>query len=196
MPGPIMANVELVDILSRLRANDQSVLKELFQAHYPSVCKTIHRFIIDKNLVEDLAQEVFIRFWRKRQDLNITSSVPAYLRRMAINEALGHLRKQKYYEEEITPNTMGGSAESGEEQFLYAELEGSIKDAIDALPPRCRSVFQLSRFEDHTYQEIADKMGISIKTVENQMSKALRILREQLSGYLQLLIIWWLAGGF
>ncbi|GJM36233.1 MAG: RNA polymerase sigma factor SigX [Saprospiraceae bacterium] len=189
-----MADVELVDILSRLRADDPSVLNELFQAHYPSICKTIHRFIIDKNLVEDLAQEVFIRFWRKRQDLNITSSVPAYLRRMAINEALGYLRKNKHYEEEITPNTMGGTMESGEEQFLYTELEGSIKEAIDGLPPRCRAVFQLSRFEDHTYQEIADKMEISIKTVENQMSKALRILRKQLSGYLQLILIWLING--
>jgi RNA polymerase sigma-70 factor (ECF subfamily) len=108
---------------------------------------------------------------------------------MAINEALGHLRKNKVYIEELDPQTNKELAPDVEKQLLHSELENEIRAAIDNLPPRCRTVFQLSRFEELTYQEIADKMEISIKTVENQMGKALRVLREQLQQYLNL-ILW------
>ena len=186
------------DLLPRLRAGDKSALKVLFDANYQMVCSTIHRFIRDHSLTEDLAQEVFVRFWEKRTQINITSSVDAYLRRMAVNEALGHLRRNKNrFEEEITPNLSGGAEEGVERQFLQDELETQVRDAINELPPRCRAVFKLSRFEDMTYQQIADQLGISVKTVENQMGKALKYLRERLHGYLQVLIamiIFWLKG--
>jgi len=177
------------DILPRLRAGDKSALKVLFDNHYKMVCSAIHRFIRDHSLTEDLAQEVFVRFWEKREKINITSSVEAYLRRMAVNEALGYLRRNKSrFDEEITPNTIGGMTEDVEQQFLRSELEIKVKDAINELPPRCQTVFKLSRFEDMTYQQIADEMGISIKTVENQMGKALKYLRHRLHGYLKVVI--------
>ena len=177
------------DILPRLRAGDKSALKALFDLHYRMVCQTIRRFIRDHSLVEDLAQEVFLRFWEKRMQINITSSVDAYLRRMAVNEALGYLRRNKNrFEEEMTPNIAGGLDDGVEEQFLQSELELKVREAINELPPKCRAVFQASRFEDMTYREIAEKMDISVKTVENQMSKALKYLRKRLHGYLQILI--------
>lgn len=143
--------------------------------------------------MEDLAQEVFVRFWEKRHSLQITSSLPGYLRRMAINEALGYLRRNKLFTEELDPKTNTELSPDVEGQLLHSELEQQIRDAIDQLPPRCRTVFQLSRFEELTYQEIADQLDISIKTVENQMGKALKVLREQLHQYLKvivLLLIW------
>lgn len=177
------------DILFRLQAGDKSALKALFDHHYQMVCSTIHRFIRDHSLTEDLAQEVFVRFWEKREQINITSSLDAYLRRMAVNEALGYLRRHKNrFTEEMTPNISGGMEEDVEQQFLQTELEVRIKDAINELPPRCQTIFKLSRFEDMTYQQIADEMEISIKTVENQMGKALKYLRQRLHGYLQVLI--------
>jgi RNA polymerase sigma-70 factor (ECF subfamily) len=177
------------DILTRLRADDKAAFKELFQEYYLFVCKTIHRFIRDRSTVEDLAQEVFIRFWDKRQQIDINSSLSAYIRRMAINEALAYLRRNKRLDDrEMTPDLVPGTSDSAEEQFLHQELETRVRNAINGLPPRCRTVFQLSRYEELTYQEIADQMEISIKTVENQMGKALRILREQLRSYLHLLL--------
>lgn len=176
------------DILSRLGRNDKTALRELFHQHYPSVCQAIHRFIHDRNLVEDLAQEVFIRFWEKRQQIDIHSSIPAYLRRMAVNEALGYLRRNKHYIEEITPQVSNDTDFSGEEQYLHNELAQTIQEAIQQLPPRCRLVFQMSRFEDLSYKEIATQLNISVKTVENQMGKALKQLREQLQSYLHLLL--------
>ena len=180
-----MSTERAEDILTRLKSDDRAALKDLFQEHYPLVCQSIHRFIRDHATTEDLAQEVFLRFWEKRHSINVTSSLPAYLRRMAMNEALGHLRRNKRYEEdEFIPENETETGPSAEESFLHGELQESVTAAINTLPPKCRTVFQLSRFEELTYKEIADQMGISVKTVENQMGKALKILRERLRGYL------------
>ncbi len=183
-----MTDKQQEDILHRLKENDRTALKELFQLHYLPVCQSIHRLVKDKSTVEDLAQEVFLRFWNKRHQIQIKSSLPAYLRRMATNEALGYLRSRKTFEEEeVILNQETEGAQNVEMQFLNTELEDHIKAAINGLPPKCRAVFVLSRFEELTYQEIADKMGISIKTVENQMGRALRLLRTKLRSYLSLL---------
>ena len=180
-----MSQENLEHIITRLLADDDSVMKELFQKHYPSTCAAIFKFIKDKNLVEDLAQNVYIRFWEKRHQLNITTSVGAYLNRMAINEALGHIRKYKKIQiEEITPLTPFGITENAAQQLLHNELKDQITAAINTLPPKCQLVFKLSRFEELTYKEIAAKLGISVKTVENQMGKALRVLREKMQTYL------------
>jgi RNA polymerase sigma-70 factor (ECF subfamily) len=190
-----MPTLDQNDILERLRRDDKTALKALFQLHYPSVCQTIHRFITDKNLVEDLAQEVFVRFWEKRQQIQVHSSLAAYLRRMGVNEALAYLRRHKRFDEELTPQITGEATFSAEDQYLHTELEQTVHAAIDTLPPRCRMVFQMSRFEDLTYREIAEQLNISVKTVENQMGKALKLLREQLQGYLHLWG-WVLSFGF
>jgi RNA polymerase sigma-70 factor (ECF subfamily) len=100
-----------------------------------------------------------------------------------------NLRSRKTFEEEeVILNDQRQSGQNVEEQALYTELEDHIKAAINELPPKCRAVFVLSRFEELTYQEIADRMEISIKTVENQMGRALKILRAKLKSYLSLLL--------
>jgi len=188
MPGE-----QAEDILNRLQLDDRSALKELFEAYYPMVCQAIRRFVQDTSTCEDLAQEVFLRFWQKRNKINIDSNLPAYIRRMAINEALAyHRRNKRFQDEEFTPGMEHDTDPGAEEQYLHGELKDNITAAIDTLPPKCRMVFKLSRFEELTYKEIADKMDISVKTVENQMSKALRVLRERLHSYLNLfiLILW------
>ena len=185
-----MAQENLADILTRLKSDDKTVLRHIFDMYYVPVCKAIQRFVRDKSTVEDIAQDVFIKLWEKRHQLNITSSLGAYLRRMAINEAISFLRRHKHFETEDTiDHAYGGSPYTGEDQMLQSELEQNITNAINSLPPKCRAVFQLSRYEGLSYKEIAAKMDISIKTVENQMGKALRVLREKLKGYLSAFLI-------
>ena len=174
------------DQLDRLQAGDKHALQEIFQAFYPKVCQTILRLVKDPATAEDLAQEVFFRFWQKREQIQINSSVEAYLRRMAVNEGLGYLRSKKYFSEDLDNQVHLSAGSTAEEQYLHTELSDNIHQAIDGLPPKCREVFQLSRFEEMSYQEIANEMGISIKTVENQMGKALKILRGHLSRYLHI----------
>ncbi|NBC06620.1 MAG: RNA polymerase sigma-70 factor [Bacteroidetes bacterium] len=187
-----MAPAEEQALLDRLKADDRTALRDLFKAHYPMVCQAIYRLLQDRSTTEDLAQEVFLRFWEKRHKIEVSTSLPAYLRRMAVNEGLGYLRKTKRWSDNELEAEQGPAAnDSAEAQYLQGELEQHITAAIHSLPPKCRTVFQLSRFEELTYQEIAEQMGISIKTVENQMGKALRVLRKRLQHYLQLLL-WWL----
>lgn len=162
------------------------------------VCQSIYRFVPDTSTTEDLAQEVFLRFWEKRHKIEINSSVGAYIRRMAINEGLGYLRRNKRWQQEaFEPEHEPGVDHSAEEQFLHQEMKTRITTAINQLPPKCRMVFQLSRYEELTYREIADQMDISVKTVEHQMGKALRVLRGKLQQYLQLILLFsflWVSG--
>lgn len=174
-----------MSLTARLRTDDPAALRELFEAHYRPVCAAIHRLTGERGVTEDLAQQVFIRFWEKRAQIEITTSPGAYLHRMAVNEALAWLRSKKNQPpEEITAQTHFAPVAGSDDVFLQAELREHILKAVDTLPPRCREVFQLSRFEELSYQEIADRMDISVKTVEHQVGKALRVLREQLKNYL------------
>ncbi|HHH50402.1 MAG TPA: RNA polymerase sigma-70 factor [Saprospiraceae bacterium] len=180
-----MSKSDSKNILLRLKADDKNALQQIFDTYYIPVCQAIHRIIKEKETVKDIAQDVFIKFWQKRNQLEINSSLKAYLQRMGINEAISYIRKhKKMQQEEIEEYKMPFAAVSSESQFLEKELQEKINDAIETLPPKCKLVFQLSRFEQMTYREIAEKLGISIKTVENQMGKALSVLRAELGGYL------------
>ena len=109
---------------------------------------------------------------------------------MAVNEALAYLRSNKrFQQEEFSMDVVTGEDASAEEQYLHSELQERVTAAIDSLPPKCRTIFQLSRFEELTYREIAERLDISVKTVENQMSKALKVLRVKLKNYLHLFIL-------
>lgn len=185
-----MSNNTELNLISRLKANDRMALQHLFEDHYEMVCQSIYRFVPDASTAEDLAQEVFLRFWEKRHKIEINSSLGAYIRRMAINEGLGYLRRNKRWEQEpFDPGHEPGVDDSAEERFLHKEMKASITAAINQLPPKCRVVFQLSRYEELTYKEIAEQMDISVKTVENQMGKALRVLRQKLQHYLQIALL-------
>ncbi len=178
-----MPEKNLIDILASLKADDKLVFQQVFHQHYPMVCQTVFRFVRDQDAAKDIAQTVFIKFWEKRNQLNITSSLPAYLRRMAVNEAISAIRKK----ERTTINQQSiplPTIISTEEQYVGKELGEHVQLAIDQLPPRCREVFMLSRYEELSYKEIAARLDISIKTVENQMGKALRVLRDLLKAYL------------
>lgn len=178
----------------RLCADDEAALQAIFYHHYPTVYHSILRIVSDESMAEDLAQEVFLRLWEKRHKLQISGALGGYLRRMAINEALGYLRKHKKYTTTEVQEQHSPSTGSGESIYLSGELADQLQAAIDTLPPRCKAVFVLSRFEELSYKEISAKLDISPKTVENQISKALKLLRTALKGYLAtlwLLLSYW-----
>lgn len=182
------------ELLVQLRANHKQALKKIFDEHYNTVFHAIYRIVSDKNTAEDLSQDVFMRLWEKRHQIIINGSIGAYIRRMAINEGLGYLRKHRRYEVEEIQDQHSPLTSSGEDVYMDGELEQQIQQAIATLPPRCKTVFVLSRFEELSYKEIGEKLDISPKTVENQISKALKIMRTALKGYLTFLLLatpWW-----
>ncbi len=178
------------ELINLLLQDSERAIELIFEQYYAYICKAVYKILPDRTLTEDLAQEVFLELWRKRQQLNISSSLKAYLRRAAVNRSLNYIRDQriKFTDEAQAPPLESNVA--GALQRLQAdELQERIDQAIDALPDRCRIVFVLSRFEDMSYNEIAAQLDISSKTVENQISKALRLLRAALAPYLGLFLL-------
>lgn len=168
-----------------INTGDRAAFRAFFHAQYPGVCRVIFRYVADPGLTEDLAQEVFVRLWNKRESLDITTNPTAYLRRMAVNEALAHLRKKTRFRPDELPLHLPGHLAAGADEQLGAdELQGRIQAAVAKLPARCRLVFELSRYEELSNREIAEQLDLSVKTVENQMTKALKTLRVELSDYL------------
>jgi len=175
---------------SLLQSGDESAFQAIFHQFYVPVCKAVQRFIRDKSIVEDLAQDIFVRLWERREQINITSSLGAYLHRMAVNESLTYIRRQKKFQtNDIGDIDFKSEQHSSDEVMVGNELKDNIAAAISQLPPRCQTIFKLSRYEDMTYKQIGEQLDISVKTVENQMGKALKIMRGLLQNYLQWMIL-------
>ncbi|MCB9283989.1 MAG: RNA polymerase sigma-70 factor [Lewinellaceae bacterium] len=156
----------------------------LFRRYYSYVSMAVYRMVEDGTVAEDIAQEVFMEIWRRRNSLRISISLKAYLRRSAVNRSLNFLRdKKNRFKEELSDAQYELQTPENPDLELD-ELQDHIDDAIRQLPDRCQEVFRLSRMEEKSYQEIADQLGISIKTVENQIVKALKLLRESLRPFI------------
>lgn len=172
-----------LELYQKMKAGDLSAFDEIFKMHYESLVRMGVQKIDNVALVEDLVQNIFIDFWTKKNQLNIESSVLAYLKKMVHNRCIDHFRKQKSIqrkEENYFKNSLSLNVNSPEEDLLNQENLAAIYSKIEALPPKCRTVFKLSRFEEMTYDEIATQLDISKKTVEFHISTALRILRKSI----------------
>ncbi len=173
-----MTNYTDQELINSLQNGNEKAMDVLFRRHYSFICRAVYRILKDNNLAEDIAQEVFFGLWKKRENLNISTSVQAYLKRAAINKSLNFIRDQKVkFDDEEKMPVLTNNQFSTQQHLEADDLQKAINEAIDQLPEKCRLVFTLSRFEEMSYQEIATELNISIKTVENQISKALKYLR-------------------
>jgi len=166
------------EILQLLKTKGESAMEMLYDRYYRYLCHAVYNVLKDSVITEDIVQEVFMEIWKKKEQLNIKISLKAYLRRASVNKSLNYIRDNKIKfegDDQLKDNLK--SDENIQDNLEAKEMEAAVIEAIDQLPPKCRDVFKLSRFEGKTYQEIADIMGISIKTVENQISKALKAMR-------------------
>ncbi|MEO8148508.1 MAG: RNA polymerase sigma-70 factor [Bacteroidia bacterium] len=179
------------EIVNALHANDEGVFEQVFRFYYQRLCNYACNIVVDMDEAEEIVQQMFLNIWEKRVHLEINISFKSYLYRAVHNACLNRLKQQKvrklYADEQIQITEPG--YEHTSQTILKTELEKQIHNAINKLPEQCRLVFKLSRFEEMKYAEIATHLGISIKTVENHMGKALKIMREQLKEYLPLIII-------
>lgn len=167
---------------------DEAAFEEMFRGYHQQLCRYAFTIVKDADQAQEMVQDVFLRIWERRGTIEITTSVKAYLYRSVHNACL-NLNQQKKKEvrmDEVSLKVIHPSA-NAEERVQDGELNRAIASGLDKLPAECRKVFEMSRFGEMKYREIADALGISVKTVENQMGKALRIMREQLSDYLPVL---------
>lgn len=166
---------------------DNRSFEKLFREHFPALMAFARRFLPDEDDAREVVHRVFINLWEKRNDLDLSVSLRSYLFTSVQNRSLNVIRDRKKFTAEEVPEMAGEWDVST--QIESMELEEKVREAIAALPEKCREVFEMSRFEGLKYAEIAQQLGISVKTVENQMTKALKILREKLVQYLTL-VMW------
>ncbi|MEQ8423393.1 MAG: RNA polymerase sigma-70 factor [Cyclobacteriaceae bacterium] len=157
---------------------DTNGFKRIFFDHYHSLFNSAFRVLRSSDAAEDTVQDVFTKFWANRNRIMITTSVEAYLRKAVINASLNYLEKHG----RVVPlDTLVDQQEPADFNTpVYSDVSEQIDKAIDKLPARCRAVFCLSRHEGLSNQEIADQLGISKRTVENQLGNALLKLRKYL----------------
>lgn len=183
---------------ARIAAGDQLAFERLFREHYRPLCAFARQYLKDPAKAEDLVQDLFFRLWQDRESVKVTTSVKAYLfaavRNRSLN-AVAAVARMRPLDEEGDDRTEEENVSEDERTHRLARVHA----AIEALPEERRRIFKLSRHEGLKYQEIADRLGISAKTVENQMGRALKTLREDLKDLMPLGVIGhllgWLNGG-
>jgi RNA polymerase sigma-70 factor (ECF subfamily) len=181
---------------SLLKTGDITAFEMLFRTYYQPLCNYAYTFVQDRDDAEEIVQSTFLSVWEKRENLEIRTAVKPYLYAMVRNACLNVLKHEKIKQQHAAVELAVAekSVESVTRTVMASELEAKIYEAMEKLPQQCRLIFKLSRFEELKYSEIAEQLDLSIKTVENQMGKALKIMREQLKDYLPLLIV--LMNGF
>ncbi len=173
------------ECLAAVREGDRAAFERLFRAYYGRLADYVVRLVESPDAAEDVVQGMFIALWNRRESLPDIEALPAYLHRAVRNRALNHLRDQRRArgrEHVVTSTTEDepGIEPSVEADLQVADLDAVLQRALHTLAPRTREVFVLSRQHELTYQQIASTLGISVKTVETLMGRALRALRTTL----------------
>lgn len=173
-------------ILVQLKSSNQGVFEMVFKHYYSGLVVYADQIVKDIPVSEDIVQSVFMKLWEIRQSLEIRS-FRSYFIQCVKNRCIDHLRSQEV-KNKYSLTIDHSQVELQEDLWTKTELEEIINQTIDKLPPRCREIFLLSRIENLKTAEIAEKLQLSGRTVETQISKALKILRVELADYLALLI--------
>lgn len=178
-------------LINNLKEGSIEAFEKIFTSYYATLVNYANTILKDWETAEDIVQQVFISIWEKKQTLEIHSSFKAMLYKSVYNACLNFIKKEQvrsnYAQESLKQPIEQASMEHS---FLQKELQTKIETAIEQLPEQCAKIFKMSRIEQLKYAEIADRLGLSIKTIENQMGKALKILRVQLKDYLPLIILY------
>ncbi|HWB90901.1 MAG TPA: RNA polymerase sigma-70 factor [Puia sp.] len=181
-------------VIRSLKDRDEHLFGQLFKAFFIQLRNYAFTFVQDQALAEDVVQTVFFRLWDRIEALNFSDSVAAYLYRAVYNESLNALKHSKVRRTHLSSvqRHMNHQTDTAHKKLQLDELEKKLREAINELPQQCRTIFQLSRFEELRYRDIGSRLGISVKTVENQMGKALRLLRARLMEFLPLLTLYFI----
>lgn len=179
------------NLINLLINGDENAFESIFKEYFPGLQAYASSFLHDADLAEEGVQNVFCRVWDRRRQLKTGGSIKSFLYRAVHNECQNILKHQKVRERfnVYYAGNREQSDETSSKTIIANQLKEQINDAMNQLPEQCRIVFHLSRFENLKYQQIADQMGLSVKTIENQMGKALKIMRQKLAEYLPLILI-------
>jgi RNA polymerase sigma-70 factor (ECF subfamily) len=154
------------------------------------LCFFAQKYVKDFETAKEIVQDAFISLWEKRETIDMDRPVKSYLTTVIHNKCTNYLRDNRKFDQYILniENLADVPEYEGADTLVEDELKTKIDDAISELPEKCKEIFMMSRYENLKYQEIADKLDISVKTVETQMSKALQHMRLRLAEYISLIV--------
>jgi len=172
-------------LLERIKSGDQEAFSLLYRRYFAKLSHFAFRRLQDEAVTEELVMDVFFELWQQRQTLAAEGNIAGWLHATLRNKALHELRARATREKHqgVFAFKQQTATENAEAAFDARLLQERMDTAISRLSPQCREAFTLSRQEHLSYKEIAQRMGISVKTVEKHMSKALGLLREDIRAY-------------
>lgn len=172
------------ELFIQLKKGDKIAFEAIFNNYYASLCIYANRMLNDDEKAEEIVQNLFVNLWSKRKNLDVESSLKYYLFRSVRNHCLNqlqHLKIREKYAQKVIENQ--DIEIHDHDYFIEVDLAKKIQESIESLPEKRRQIFKLSREEGLKYKEIAEKLNLSVKTVEAQMGLALKQLREKLKDY-------------
>lgn len=187
-----------ITLVEEIRIGNIKSFELIFKGFYPRLCKYAYSLIKDYDLASDIVKDFFVKWWENREKIEIKQSLSGYLYRSVHNLAINHIKRSQSKLELISEsdleNSFGDLSGNITQEFAHhhlemEEMEVVIGKAIDKLPDQCREIFILSRIEQLTHEEIAQKIGISANTVKVQIYRALIKLRTDLKDYLPFILI-------
>jgi RNA polymerase sigma-70 factor, ECF subfamily len=170
------------ELIVRIKTGDDRAFRLLFDRYYKRALNTINKYVKDEHTAEDLAQTIFVRLWNKKEKIDIQGLFSPYFRRACVNESINYIKSNKHFlflEPDNRELELGDySAEDQEVYWEQEQRESKLSAAINTLPEKCRVVFLLNRIDGLSHKEISQQLDISTKTIENHMTKALKLLRD------------------
>ena len=171
------------EIIGRIRQGDKKEFESLFRSSYVSLVRYARTLIKDHDTAEEIVQDLFYRIWKDRDKIRIESSLNGYLFRAVHNSCLHHIEHSRVVEKhaEEMAYRSNDNPENPSDILNYKELQDRIAKILEKLPERCGRIFYMNRFEGLRYNEIAEKLSVSVKTVEANMGRALKEFRKELT---------------
>lgn len=182
---------ESAQLVENIKNGNEASFKELFDSYNRPLYYFVFKYLRNKEDAEEIVQEIFLKIWRDRSKLNADLSLKSFLFTIAYNSTMNALRKSAFNNQykNMVGLTQPSSDLATEKEVNYRETLLLIEKAIDLLPPKRKQVFKMSRYEELTYQEIADQLSLSVKTVNDHMTEALKFLRKNLKEYGILMVV-------
>jgi RNA polymerase sigma-70 factor (ECF subfamily) len=183
------------DLFEQIKNGNKSALELIYKKYSSALYYYSKKIVQNRSVAKDIVQDIFFKLWESRDSIIIQTSLSSYLYRMVYNNSLNYLKHQQIKDKhihsikeqiEIAGSAFAISGDHGQSIMIAKELDGQINAAIESLPEKCKEIFMLSRFENLKNHEIADRLNISLNTVQKQISIALKKLRIELSEQLKM----------
>lgn len=175
-------------ILAKIKEGDIKTFEEVFRRYYSPLCWYAAGITGQTEVAEEIVEELFYVLWKERESIQIFHSIKSYLYGAVRNEALQyceHREVRSRYRDAVMASSKQEEDSGPQEQMEYKELQSLINRALEKLPERRLRIFRMHRMEGKKYAEIASLLSLSVKTVEAEMTKTLRVLRNEIENYIQ-----------